>query len=135
MPRNPLVDEFLSRVTHPQQGTIEKIRDTILGVDDRIAEAIALQGPTFFFGGTIATILMRTNSYAQLLFPHGALLRDPTGLLEGSRRDVRCIRFQSIRDVEKNRSRLEGLIREWITLRSALEKPQRGPLRRMSDQQ
>jgi hypothetical protein len=44
MPRNPLVDQFLLRVKHPQRGTIERIRDAILGVDDRIDEAIEPQG-------------------------------------------------------------------------------------------
>jgi hypothetical protein len=102
-------------------------------VDDRIDEAIEPQGPTFFYRGRLATIVMRTNSYAQLLFSHGALLRDPTGLLEGARRDVRCIRFQSIRDVEEHRPRLEGLIRERIALKSVHEKPRRGPLRRIAD--
>lgn len=116
MPRNPAVDEFLARVDHPHKPGIARVREIILAVDVRIGESIEQRCPTFTFGGTMASVVMRTNSHVHLQFPEGARLTDEARILDGDGRLVRNARFRSKRELRDRRDALESLVRQWIRL-------------------
>lgn len=119
MPRNPAVDDFLTRVDHPHKPGIARVRDIILGADSRVDETIDQLCPTFLYRGTMATIVMRTNSHVHVVFPEGARLNDAARILEGDGRLIRNARFRSKREINERRAALETLVRQWIQLSSA----------------
>jgi len=119
MPRNSDVDNFISALNHPHKAEMEKLREIILGVDDKIEEAIKWKCPTFMYRGNIASIVVRTKSHAQVMFHLGAMLKDDTGLLEGEGEQVRYARFQNMAEVEQKQKALEAAIQQWIKMKSA----------------
>ena len=68
------------------------------------------------FRGNIASFYPRTTRHASLMFHTGAVLPDPTGLLEG---DGATSRVSSTRLTLQPRLRpLRGLIAAWIEMKS-----------------
>ena len=118
MPRNPIVDEFMTNLNHPYKAEIEKLREIILGANSKIEEAIKWKCPTFIYNGNIASIVVRTRSHAQLMFHTGAALNDGTGFLEGEGQQVRFARFQNMAEVRQKRKALEAVIRKWVRMKS-----------------
>jgi uncharacterized protein YdeI (YjbR/CyaY-like superfamily) len=118
MPRNPVVDEFMSNLNHPYKVEIERLREIILGASSKIEEDIKWKCPTFMYNGNIASLVVRTKQHAQLMFHDGAMLRDETGLLEGEGQQVRYARFQNIAEVRQKRKALEAVIKQWVKMKS-----------------
>ncbi len=68
MPRNPVVDEFMTSLNHPYKAELEKLREIILGANSKIEEDIKWKCPTFVYNGNMASIVVRTKSHVQLMF-------------------------------------------------------------------
>ena len=118
MPRNPVVDKFMTGLDHPYKAEIEKLREIILGANSQIEEDIKWKCPTFVYSGNIASIVVRTRSHVQLMFHTGAALKDGTGLLEGDGQQVRFARFQNMAEVKQKRKALEAVVRKWVKMKS-----------------
>ena len=118
MPRNPVVDEFMTSLNHPYKAEIEKLREIILGANSKIEEDIKWKCPTFVYNGNIASIVVRTKSHAQLMFHTGATIKDDTDLLEGDGQQVRFTRFQNMAEVKQKRKALEAVVRKWVKMKS-----------------
>jgi uncharacterized protein YdeI (YjbR/CyaY-like superfamily) len=118
MPRNPVVDDFLTNLNHPYKPEIEKLREIILGANRKIEEDIKWKCPTFVYHGNLASIVVRTKSHVQLMFHTGATLPDDTGLLEGDGPQVRFARFQNMAEVRQKRKALEAVVRKWVKMKS-----------------
>jgi len=56
MPRNLVVDEFMTSLNHPYKAEIEKLREIILGANSKIEEDIRWKCSTFVYNGNIASI-------------------------------------------------------------------------------
>ncbi len=118
MPRNPAVDRFIASLKHPYNAEIEKLREIILGANNKIEEDIKWKCPTFVYNGNIASIVVRTKSHVQLMFHAGAILKDDTGLLEGEGKQVRFARFQNMAEVKQKRKALEAVVKKWVKMKS-----------------
>ena len=118
MPRNPVVDEFMTSLNHPYKAEIEKLRAIILGANSKIEEEIKWKCPTFVYKGNLASIVVRTKSHVQLMFHTGAALQDDTGLLEGDGQQVRFARFQNMAQVKQKRKALEAVVTKWVRMKS-----------------
>ena len=110
---NPAVDEFMAQDQHPLRVLLQKVREIILSVDERVEEAIKWKTPTFMFKGNIASF-MKAKKFVSLMFHKGALIKDEYGLLEGDGKEARVARFYSLEDIEEKREALEALIQAWI---------------------
>jgi hypothetical protein len=85
----------------------------------RISETVKWKAPTFMFRGNIASLYRRTTKHVSLLFHTGAVLPDPTGLLEGDGGNLPAWRrFRDEPDVAAKTEALRGLIAAWIELTS-----------------
>jgi hypothetical protein len=112
--RNPDVDAWFDRYDNPQKELVQAVRTVILDTDERMAEAIKWQAPTFIYQGNMASFFPRAKQHASLMFHTGASLPDPTGLLEGGGETGRMARFTSLDDLEAKAEGLRGLVRAWI---------------------
>src|SRR5215510_6957355 len=119
MNKNKEVDKFLVKKKHPMTDEMNRIREIILAVDDEIEEVVKWSAPTFMYKGNIASFFMNTKNSVSLMFHYGASIGDKSGLLEGNGKVARVARFADMKDIEKKKKKLEGVIRQWMKMRDA----------------
>ena len=112
--RNPAVDAWFGHYDNPQKDLVQAVREVILRTDERVAETIKWQAPTFVYDGNIASFFPRAKQHVSLMFHTGASLPDPTGLLEGGGETGRMAKFTSFEDLDAKADALRGLVRAWI---------------------
>jgi uncharacterized protein YdeI (YjbR/CyaY-like superfamily) len=116
MKTNPEVDRFLAAKNHPMTKEINRVREIILDTDDRIEEVVKWSSPTFMYKGNIASFFMNAKKFVSLMFHKGATIKDDSGLLQGDAKAGRLARFEDLADIEKKKTALQEVIREWIRM-------------------
>lgn len=121
---NPEVDAFLQQKPYPMIREINQVRDIILDAHPQMQECVKWNSPTFTYKGNMASYFMNAKNHVSLMFHKGAILEDPSGLLEGDGKEARTARFYDSVDIEKKRDALISVTREWVKLmeESALKK-------------
>ena len=114
---NPEVEALLEKKNHPLDADIRRVREIILGADDRVEEVVKWSAPTFTYKGNIASFSMNAKKHVSLMFHKGALIDDKTGLLEGEGKEARTAKFYNSEDIESKKADLETMIRAWIAMR------------------
>ncbi len=115
--RNPKVDALLKTKKNSMTAEIQRVREIILGVSNKIEEDVKWSAPTFMYKGNIASFYMNTKQHVSLMFHTGASIPDKYGLLEGERNVSRVARFMDMNDVEKKKKALQAIIEEWIKMK------------------
>jgi hypothetical protein len=127
-PAPATVSDYVQGLTPELAAPVNALRETILGADGRIGEQIKWNSPSFYYTGPLPAfdpkeyrrdivVLNLHRGYPLLVFPSGAKVDDPTGLLEGNYPDGR--RLVTIRDVTAAHAAADGLrqvIRQWLAL-------------------
>jgi hypothetical protein len=118
MSRDPAVDRWLADRDHPLDDALRRLREIILGADDRVTECIKWQTPTFVYEGNIASF-NPSKKMVSLMFHRGAEIPGDHPRLKGDGKLVRTMRFADLADVEAARADIEKVIRAWCDARSA----------------
>ena len=107
---------------------IETIRQIILSTDKEIGERIKWNNPSFYYTGEMKpfdpkeykreiVVFNLFKGRIMLVFPGGAKINDPSGLLEGDYKDGRRITvFKDMDDVKAKQQALQKVIKEWLKL-------------------
>jgi hypothetical protein len=107
---------------------IETLRQIILSTDNSISERIKWNNPSFYYSGEMKPfdpkeykreiiVLNLFKERIMLVFPGGAKLNDPTGLLEGDYKDGRrTVVLKELEDILAKKKVLQGVIKEWLSL-------------------
>ncbi len=117
MNKNPKVDAFLEEKAHPMEKEIQRVREIILSAHPGVEETIKWNSPTFMYKGNMASYFMNAKKHVSLMFHKGALIHDPSGLLEGDGKEGRTAKFGSMNEIEKRKKDLEEVVRAWIELK------------------
>lgn len=107
---NPKVDWYFNKAGQWQEEQ-EKLRGIALGTG--LTEVLKWGCPCYRSQGKNVVLIHAFKDYCALLFPKGALLSDPHGLLVQQTENVqsaRQLRFTSLREIKK----LEPVIRAYI---------------------
>jgi hypothetical protein len=108
--------------------TVEAIRKIILGIDKEIGERIKWNNPSFYYTGEMKpfdpkeykseiAVFNLHKGRIMLVFPSGAKVKNPAGLLEGDYKDGRrTVVFNDMKDVKSKEKALQQVIKEWLTL-------------------
>ena len=115
--KNPKVDEFIKKKNNPMTPEIQRVRDIILEVSDKIEESVKWSAPTFIYKGNIASFYMNAKQHVSLMFHTGASIPDKYNILEGTGNTSRVAKFADMKDIEKKKKALQSLIREWIKMK------------------
>ena len=110
------VDQFMADLDHPFKAEVQALREIILGVDGAITEEIKWNAPSFSYAGYLATFNLHAKDRVHLVFHNGAILPDPSGLLEGDYKDRRMAYFSDMADIDRKRPALETAIKAWVRL-------------------
>ncbi|GIP38159.1 hypothetical protein J31TS4_14390 [Paenibacillus sp. J31TS4] len=119
------VAAYLDRLDHPRKAEIEAVRRLIFESDDRLAERIKWNAPSFHLGEEdVLTFQLRAKDSFLLVLHRGAkrkeavsgerLFEDTTGLLEWAAPDRATIKLTDMADVEAKRETLTEVVRRWI---------------------
>ena len=119
----PTVDAYLAALNHPHKAGVQALREAILGVDDRIREAVKWNAPSFCIDEHFATFRLHPEPVFQLILHTGAkamaeprrmVLDDPGGWLKWASPDRCVIAFCSDADARARAHAVAGLVRDWM---------------------
>lgn len=118
------VKAWLERLEHPRKREILALREVIRGVDQRVAESIKWNAPSFSTTEHFATFHLRDTAAVQIVFHLGAKARgvgmrgriaDPLGLLQWRDADRATVGFRTLAEVEARKAALAAIVKQWIT--------------------
>jgi hypothetical protein len=95
------IELFLQRIPVPLQEIVLELRNVIVSVAPDAAEVIRWGGLSYFHtgkGGIVSAGICQiglAEDHVRLEFIHGAFIKDPHHLLEGSRKAKRYLRIES----------------------------------------
>ncbi len=123
-----LVADYFNKLNHPLKEVVETLRKIILSVDSEIAEQIKWNSPAYYYTGEmkpfdpkeykrdIIVFNLHKKEHILLVFPTGARISDPSGLLEGNFTDGRKVaKFVSPEEVNSRGEDLKNVIRLWLS--------------------
>jgi hypothetical protein len=126
---NPqFVDQHIQKYDISLQNIINRIRTTILSIDNEIGEQIKWNSPSFFYLGDMKpfdlkeykrdiVVLNLHKGSVLMVFPTGAKVNDTTGIVEGNYNDGRrMIKITDMTDLNKKEAALRLVISEWLKL-------------------
>jgi hypothetical protein len=90
---NAKVDAWFHAIDPTQRSILLALRGLIFSVLPDANEALKWSRPCYANARGLFCYLYSTKAYATLGFQHGAALDDPEGLLEGTGKDMRHIKF------------------------------------------
>ncbi|MCR5888292.1 DUF1801 domain-containing protein [Hymenobacter sp. J193] len=120
------VEEFLRQLDAPLRAVVESLRQTLLAADPAVGEQIKWNSPSFYYTGPMApfdpkeyrrdiVVLNLHRSHPLLVFPTGATIPDPTGLLEGTYADGRrLVPIRDLADAQAKAATLQQVVRAWL---------------------
>jgi hypothetical protein len=118
MNRNPEVDRWFETAERPLEPMLQRVREIILGADERVTESIKWKTPTFAYKGNIVSF-NPSKRFVSLLFHRGAEIPGDHPRLEGDGRLARTMRFADAAELEAARAELEAAIRAWCDLKDS----------------
>lgn len=121
---NQDVTVFLDGLNHPFRKGIELLRTILLSVDEDLVEGIKWNGPNYSIRGEDRiTMRIHPPTQVQLIFHRGAkvkvqpekrLLDNDDDFLTWKENDRAIASFQSLEQIEKDRSKLKEIATMWI---------------------
>jgi len=116
MSTHPDVDAWFETTTHERKAELQRVREILLGADERIGECIKWQVPTFTYKGNLVSF-NRSKRVCSLLFHTGAKIPGDHALLEGDTAMARTARFSDMADIEARADQLVAVVKSWIELK------------------
>ena len=117
MRTSPEVDAWFEELDHPLIDVMQRVRQIILGADERMTETIKWKTPTFMYEGNLASFNPRAKSHVSLLFHAGASIPGDHPRLEGGGETARYMKIVDVDDAERCRLELESIVTAWISAR------------------
>jgi hypothetical protein len=122
------VTEHIRKLDPALGKIVETIRQVILSTDKEVGERIKWNNPSFYYTGEMKSfdpkeykreiaVFNLHKGRIMLVFPTGANVADPSGLLEGNFKDGRRIAvLNDMKDVQAKAKALQKIIRDWLDL-------------------
>lgn len=121
------VTELIQKLEQPWASIVGNLRKTILSIDPEIGEQVKWNSPSFYYKGEMApfdpkeykrdivVLNLHRNDHVLLVFPTGARIEDPAGLLEGKYTDGRKLaKISSQEEAEAKAPALRDVIKNWL---------------------
>lgn len=108
MEEQAAVREYIERFSPEFREILKRLQELIYQVVPDAEEAIKWNMPVFSFRGRNICNVAGYKNHVSLTFYNGTMLNDPDGLLQGSGKYMKFIRFSSVSDLDEER------LRTWI---------------------
>ncbi len=123
------VAAYFEKSDHPLLEVVQALREIILAADKEVGEQIKWNSPSFYFTGEmqpfdpkeykrdIVVFNLHKKDSVLLVFPTGATINDPSGLLEGKFPDGRkTAKFTTLEEVKARKEALQAVIKSWLEM-------------------
>jgi hypothetical protein len=111
-----VVQQYMDKLDHPLKTEIEAVRVIIKNANDKIAERIKWNAPSYYYIEDLVTFNHRTDKHVHLVFHHAAIVNIKSALLEGDYKDRRMTYLNSMQDVEKNAKELTRIMNQLVQI-------------------
>ncbi|HEV7351181.1 DUF1801 domain-containing protein [Telluribacter sp.] len=121
--------KYFQQLDHPLAEVAEALRKVILAADPTIGEHIKWNSPAFYYTGPmkafdpkeykrdLVVFNLHKKDAVLLVFPTGAKVNDPSGILEGTFPDGRkTAKFTHMDEVKKQEKDLQTVVKAWLAL-------------------
>ena len=102
---NPEVEDYIDQFNPPHREILIRLRAIIFEVVPDATEDIKWRVPTFSRHKNIC-YMAGFKHHVTFAFYDGKMLKDPEGLLQGSGKQMKYIKFRSLDDIDEERLRL-----------------------------
>lgn len=115
------VDAYMRKLKHPLKAEMAAVRDIIRKSSSQLAERIKWNAPSFYYKHDPKKDMLAFNPRADsvmlvFVFYDGAMIDDPTGLLEGEYKDRRLAKFHTMAEVKARKGTLTRVVKQWVKL-------------------
>jgi len=101
------VDLYLEKLKPPIKDIAIALRGIVKEAAPKAEESIKWGMPVYMSDGLLCSI-MAAKGHVSFIFYNGIGLSDPKGLLEGSGKKMKSIKFRELKDVKRS------ILRSWI---------------------
>ncbi|MCB1232823.1 MAG: YdeI/OmpD-associated family protein [Verrucomicrobiae bacterium] len=115
----PEVDAYLAKAKKWREEQVE-LREILFGCG--LTEELKWSKPCYTFEGHNVAIIQGFKEFCAVLFPNGALLKDPKGFLEKpgeNSHSARRMPFRSLAEITKKRAALKAFVKEAVKAEKA----------------
>ncbi|WP_276483131.1 DUF1801 domain-containing protein [Paraflavitalea pollutisoli] len=120
------VDEFIQAQEGSVVNTLKALRKLLLSIKG-VGEQVKWNSPAYYYTGEmkafdakdykrdLAVVNLNRKEYVLLVFPTGARIKDPSGLLEGDYSDGRrMVKIVDVQDLKAKEKALLQIVKEWL---------------------
>lgn len=107
------IDAWFIAAPASQQATFTALRKLVKWLGPGIVEEIEWGRPCYSTSRGLFCYMQSTKSHATLGFQQGALLKDREGILEGTGKDMRHVKFKD--DAKLNKGAVAALLKQAMT--------------------
>ena len=128
MEKNTEVDRWFQDKKPKGEPAMQRVRETILGADERMTERVQYGTITFACKDNMASFVQVANKHVTLMFNRGQLIQDKAKHphLEGTGPNARFMRFADETEAKARTSELKDLSRRWCDLMTSPKKKTSG---------
>jgi len=123
VPKRKAVNDWFATYENPMKAVVMRVRDIVLGADERVDECIKWQAPTFTFEGNIASFFPKSKQHASLMFHDGASIPGVHPRLEGTAEKGRTLKIASLAEADEAKAEIEAIVRAWCAWKATPQKP------------
>jgi hypothetical protein len=106
MKPDPKVIAYIEQFPSELRSVMFQLRGYIHEIVPDATEAIKWRSATFSYGNKPVCYIAGLKNHVTLAFHNGLMLRDPDGLLSGTGKYLRYIRFRSIGEIDEDQVRI-----------------------------
>lgn len=121
LPKSAEVDRWFAEKKPATEKTLQRVRETIIGADNRMTERVQYGTVTFACKDNMASFVQVPAKHVTLMFNRGQLIQDKKKHphLEGDGPNARFMRFADVDEANAWAAELRDLTRRWCDLMSA----------------
>ena len=106
----------MDALNHPLKSEMEAVRSIIKKSDPKIRERIKWNAPSYYYKDDLVTFNAWAKNNVHLVFHHPFIVKIKSPLLEGDYNSRSMMYFNDMKEVKRNKSELERIVKELIKM-------------------
>ena len=108
------VEQYMAGLDHPLKREIELLRTIIRNSDERIAERVKWNAPSYHYREDLVTFNPRDNTRVHLVFHHPTIEEISSPILEGKYKGRRMAYFSNVNEIREKEEELRRVLQQLL---------------------